>query len=176
MKLPRLITRRRVKWMGTAAFVLMAVAWPVSYFTGFEASRGIDDPMDGDLWEQVLIVARGNIGVYEMHLPNLPGIRVIGFVFEVFYEPLPHLMFFRDLDRNPRVDFAVTKRFSAGMDWHIIVPIWLPLLLIAAPTAWLWRTDRRAKPWQCPKCRYDLRGLDGGVCPECGTPIAEPTA
>ena len=50
----------------------------------------------------------------------------------------------------------------------VFVPLWLPLLLIAAPTAYLWRADRRAKPWQCPKCRYDLRGLDGGVCPECG--------
>ena len=47
------------------------------------------------------------------------------------------------------------------------VPLWLPLLVIALPTMWLWFTDR-AKPWQCPKCRYDLRGLDGGVCPECG--------
>lgn len=22
--------------------------------------------------------------------------------------------------------------------------------------------------WQCPTCGYDLRGLDDGVCPECG--------
>ena len=51
---------------------------------------------------------------------------------------------------------------------YIFIPIWPFLLLIAAPTAWLWRTDRRAKPWQCTKCRYDLRGLEGGVCPECG--------
>ncbi|MCH9058387.1 MAG: hypothetical protein IIB55_07150 [Planctomycetes bacterium] len=41
-------------------------------------------------------------------------------------------------------------------------------MLLAIPTAYLWHTDRRAKPWQCAKCRYDLRGLDGGVCPECG--------
>ena len=57
--------------------------------------------------------------------------------------------------------------------WGLQIPLWLPLLLIAAPTAWLWHTDRRAKPWQCATCRYDLRGLDGGgngVCPECGTP------
>ena len=51
------------------------------------------------------------------------------------------------------------------------VPLWLPLLLIAAPTAYLWYTDRRAKPWQCAKCRYDLRGIEGGVCPECGVGI-----
>ena len=48
------------------------------------------------------------------------------------------------------------------------IPLWFPLLLIAVPTAYLWYTDHRAEPWQCPKCRYDLRGLDGGVCPECG--------
>ena len=51
---------------------------------------------------------------------------------------------------------------------QVSVPLWIPLLLLAIPTAYLWHTDRRAKPWQCPKCRYDLRGLDGGVCPECG--------
>ena len=45
------------------------------------------------------------------------------------------------------------------------------ILLIAARTAYLWRTDRRAKPWQCPKCRYDLRGLDGGVWRECGASV-----
>ena len=50
----------------------------------------------------------------------------------------------------------------------LTLPLWIPLLLVAVPTAYLWRTDRRAKPWQCAKCRYDLRGIEGGVCPECG--------
>lgn len=28
-------------------------------------------------------------------------------------------------------------------------------------------------PWQCPRCRYDLRGLDAeSPCPECGAPRA----
>ena len=26
----------------------------------------------------------------------------------------------------------------------------------------------------CPSCEYDLAGLDGARCPECGTPIARP--
>lgn len=27
----------------------------------------------------------------------------------------------------------------------------------------------------CPGCGYDLRGLSGSACPECGTPLAPPT-
>ena len=63
----------------------------------------------------------------------------------------------------------------------IIIPLWMPLILVAGPTAWLFYIDRPAKPWQCAKCRYDLRGLEGGgdaggdkiVCPECGSAKGE---
>ena len=55
------------------------------------------------------------------------------------------------------------------LNW-ISLPLWLPLLLLSAPTAWLWWTDRKVPPGHCIHCRYDLRGLDGGVCPECGNP------
>ena len=55
---------------------------------------------------------------------------------------------------------------SVAVDFHL--PLGSVAILLTLPTAWLWYIDNRAKPWQCPKCRYDLRGLDGGVCPECG--------
>ena len=58
--------------------------------------------------------------------------------------------------------------FGRRSIWWFFIPGWCPLTLAVLPTAWLWYTDRRAKPWQCAKCRYDLRGLEGGVCPECG--------
>ena len=83
-----------------------------------------------------------------------------------------------DGERSIHWHFRVRNpyRIDWGWKWHstqslrfLAIPLWFPLLLIAAPTAWLWRTDRRAKPWQCAKCRYDLRGLEGGVCPECGS-------
>jgi predicted amidophosphoribosyltransferase len=49
-----------------------------------------------------------------------------------------------------------------------VVPLWIPMLLVAIPTAWLWRRDRRHSPGCCPRCGYDLSGTPSGICPECG--------
>ena len=53
--------------------------------------------------------------------------------------------------------------------WIITLPLWVPLLAIAIPTAWLWRRDRRHPPGRCRKCGYDLTGNVTGVCSECAT-------
>ena len=53
---------------------------------------------------------------------------------------------------------------------RVTVPLWLPLVLIAIPTAFLWWRDRPPKPGHCP-CGYDLRGNVSGKCPECGVEV-----
>ncbi len=59
---------------------------------------------------------------------------------------------------------TTTRRWTQ----RVTLPLWLPLLLIAIPTAFLWwREHRRPKPGHCP-CGYDLRGNVSGTCPECG--------
>ena len=51
------------------------------------------------------------------------------------------------------------------------VPLWIPLVALAVPTALVWRRwFRRARPGHCPRCGYNLTGNVSGVCPECGTP------
>ena len=53
------------------------------------------------------------------------------------------------------------------------VPLWMPLVALLVPTAWLWRGEirRRVPPLTCGGCGYDRRGLPAdAVCPECGKP------
>jgi hypothetical protein len=62
----------------------------------------------------------------------------------------------------------VGPRYSAG--GFLRVPLWLPAVVVAAPTVVAWRRLRRAAvSGVCSACGYDRRGLPNGVkCPECG--------
>jgi hypothetical protein len=64
-------------------------------------------------------------------------------------------------------------RASVSHWQSVIVPLWIPVLACALPTAWLFGLDRRRRygPHQCPRCGYDLTGNTSGVCPECGTDL-----
>jgi hypothetical protein len=57
---------------------------------------------------------------------------------------------------------------------NILLPLWIPFLLVALPTAFLWRRTRRVPPGHCHKCRYDLTGNTTGICPECGAAAPHP--
>jgi hypothetical protein len=56
---------------------------------------------------------------------------------------------------------------------YIIMPLWIPFILVAVPTAILWWHDRRRhfRAGRCRRCGYDLTGNVSGRCPECGAPI-----
>ncbi len=63
------------------------------------------------------------------------------------------------------------KRVACGYWRGVKLPIWIPLLGIAIPTAWLWWRDRRFPSDHCQNCGYNLTGNVSGRCPECGEAI-----
>ena len=153
MRLPRLITRRRVKWVGLVltglfAGVLIASIWisagRFSDTSQFAVARTFGISRGGVRLGRV----SSDMGWSEDMIGTWIGFDASGaFVWWPTYREV-----------GP---------WSMRAEVYQI-PLWPVVALFGVPTAYLWHTDRRAKPWQCATCRYDLRGLDGGVCPECG--------
>jgi hypothetical protein len=55
--------------------------------------------------------------------------------------------------------------------WAVIVPLWIPPLILGISTFFLWRRRLRRPPGHCQSCGYNLMGNVSGVCPECGKQI-----
>ena len=166
MKLPRIITRRRAKWTGLVATICVAAAMIASYW--YWPSYTWASALWSNVW-RVQIVPGG---------------------FEVFradnYEPLGTYDFIQRYERvlnsqlarpvaNPTTTLLLPKykgwaSFPSGMR-SVSIPFWMPLVLCAVPTVVLFNRDHKPKPGHCAKCRYDLAGLDGDICPECGAEI-----
>jgi hypothetical protein len=75
--------------------------------------------------------------------------------------------------RMPLLPSSVREHFPPyGTICWIVIPLWIPLVLLAGIIAYLWWRDRhRYRPGHCRTCGYDLTGNVSGVCPECGTPF-----
>ncbi len=59
--------------------------------------------------------------------------------------------------------------WGVGQSWcYVWIPLWIPFVLLAVPTALLWWRDRKPPSGHCKRCGYDLTGNLSGVCPECG--------
>ena len=170
MKFPRLITRRRAKWVLTFCSILAALVFVLTIFVHVHV-RYQQAPSGESIG---FMTDYGTIMLYEG-----PGFwsdwKLDGLMCTVRWQTRPMIS---------RVFHL--RRLSFGSTSTLTIPMWPIVAFLALPSAYLWCTDRRAKPWQCPKCRYDLRGLEGvsreggevdsenrrtggnGVCPECG--------
>ena len=200
MKLRRFLTRRRLKWSLTLATLVIAAGYAFSLVHG---SKYQPDP--GRTWTLWFWVMRGRLELAVERFPIGPRDRP----FRDYFNPSPvkdansfywnkradptitntYYRVMRDqypwfqTRPNPRFDLQRSggPLFRNGSGWvYVAVPLWFPFLLVTAPTACLWYTDRKSKPGHCPHCRYDLAGLNvrsesgptggNGVCPECGRP------
>lgn len=71
---------------------------------------------------------------------------------------------------------AVHTESGEGLNVKVEVPLWL----LAGLFAGAWRGAKamgwHRQDWQCRACGYDVRGLKGGLCTECGRPIGAVSA
>lgn len=54
------------------------------------------------------------------------------------------------------------------------IPLWIPFVVIATPTALSFIRRWRTQPGHCPRCGYNLTGNTSGACSECGEKCAIP--
>ncbi len=52
--------------------------------------------------------------------------------------------------------------------WLVVVPLWIPVVLFGAGVWWGRRPGGRRSDGACGAFGYDVRGVVGGKCPECG--------
>lgn len=150
---PRFYTRRRAKWAGLAVSVALVAVIVGSFFIGYR--RVWATPK----YERLVTIGAGSVGAAQVDRDPPRDVWLRSIMPSGFRSTSgEHPYWWPYFSTTPGTD-----------SWFAAIPLWPLLLLVAAPTAWLFRIDSRAKAWQCSKCRYDLRGLDGDICPECGS-------
>ena len=143
---------RILKWVGAGASVVLLAVWVASAFLYFGA-------VFPSGWK--IAVGYGRVSVSSSDdltsLSVVAGWRI-------------------DRNQSPGLRFWFPEYRTYFGVHEVLVPGWIPFLLVAIPTGLLWWRDRRRiPPGHCQKCGYDLTGNLSGVCSECGEPVAGQT-
>jgi hypothetical protein len=152
------------KWTGTIACVFIAVTWATTRYCGASIIR------KSAAYSHFVALSHGAFTFSKIpSLSNQP--TGLEFTFSSSFDRNPqgpHLRPVLWLWRPSLVRYAARGGYSG--QFGLCIPLWIPFLVLAAPTAWLWYRDRRHPPGCCVRCVYDLSGIDSGICPECGPP------
>ncbi len=155
--------RRVGKWAGLVVVVLLVGLWGVSI--GWSFAR---------VWPGSSMPSQrlqGHVDVYLSSLELDAGTVFYGEGIGVKYVPIGA--------PRPRPYWSVAPRWGPLLWWPRwertgaslvgYLPLWMPLVLFGGGTGLLWWRDWGAVGAGCCRgCGYDMEGIEGGVCPECG--------
>lgn len=142
---------RILQWVGLVLSLLIGVAWVVSLpwaWTWVVAS----EPAIAS------VTIHGGCGIWdELRRDATLGAR-LSFPWRFFVE------------YRPAYPGWLPEVYHHAYVIEYALPLWIPFLFCAIPTALLWWLDRRRHIplGHCQKCRYNLTGNVSRVCPECG--------
>ncbi|UCG16963.1 MAG: hypothetical protein JSV19_02800 [Phycisphaerales bacterium] len=156
-----------LKWVGLVGCVVIMAAWGVSTVWAFSWTW----PEGAGIRQCGLFY--GFISFASLQGPAAPTSMMQGWEVErISTDDVPangisaHGLVIRGLiPRSP----GILRR--PGGSNALFIPLWMPLILFAIPTAILWYRDRRPPTGHCQTCAYNLTGNVTGVCPECGETI-----
>ena len=165
--------RRIVKWTGVGLSTLLVIVWVLSLFY-WAAVTGYYQVSVTFGQVQVGRFAGSRHEYEELYKYEPPAELEYKFRIGKMAKPLAERMRF-----SLQLPGVSTQYYQDRTPYfrHFFFGLWLPLLLTAIPTAWLWHRDRRlfSSPpdhLSCRGCGYDLTGNLSGVCPECGEKTA----
>lgn len=134
---------RILKWAGLFVSMLIVVAWAISLHGQYECAYIFSDHSI-----YVASIHDGCLSLWTDYVVSSVG----GFLFD--YVP------------STRMVIRWAPEYESS---YLLLPLWIPFLVISVPTAYLWYCDRRRiPPHCCQQCGYDLTGNTSGICPECG--------
>jgi hypothetical protein len=161
-----------LRWGGTALCLLLLAAFAVSVFRIAGYTTGGDRSVED--WDFDCYLAQGTLVFYycrwkpeAFQLPDGRRMRLTVQGGWASRRPSSEVLTGRPRffwwDDQPKERFGHVK---------LIVPLWIPFLLLLIPTTYLWYRDRRTiSPGHCRRCGYNLTGNESGRCPECGTQV-----